>query len=55
MILVSPVAWDHYLIPALIPLVIVVHNLSFLNRPRKETNIAVCIGIAFSIASAAIG
>ena len=47
MILVSPVAWDHYLITALIPLVIVVRTLSSLNWPRKETNIALCVGISF--------
>lgn len=47
MILVSPIVWDHYLISALIPLVIGVRNLSLLNWPRKETNIALCIGITF--------
>jgi hypothetical protein len=47
MILVSPVAWDHYLILALVPLVIVVRNLSSFNWPRKESNIAICIGITF--------
>lgn len=52
MILVSPVTWDHYLIPVLIPLVIVVRNLSSLNWPRKETNISLCIGITFFLSSA---
>jgi hypothetical protein len=47
MILVSPVAWDHYLLSALIPLVIVFRNLYSLNWPRKETNIALWIGIMF--------
>jgi len=47
MILVSPVAWNHYLITALIPLVVVVRNLYFFDWPRKETNIALCIGITF--------
>ena len=42
MILVSPVAWDHYLIPALIPLVIVAHNLISLKPPgpAKERDFA---------------
>ncbi len=47
MILVSPVAWNHYLITALIPLVVVVRNLYFFDWPRKETNIALSIGITF--------
>jgi hypothetical protein len=51
MILVSPVAWYYYLILALIPLVIAVRNLSSLNWPRKETNIAIFIGIAFSVSA----
>lgn len=52
MILVSPVTWDHYLIPALIPLAIVVRTLSSLNWPRKEINIALCIGATFFLSTA---
>jgi hypothetical protein len=54
MILVSPFARIIYLLPALIPLVIVVHNLSSLNWPNKETNIAVCIGFTLSIPPVAL-
>lgn len=36
-ILVNPIAWGHYLILALIPLVIVGHRLYSLDLPRKET------------------
>jgi hypothetical protein len=49
MILVSPIAWNHYLITALIPFVIVVQNLSSLHWPGKETYITLCIFITFSI------
>jgi hypothetical protein len=52
MIPVSPVAWDHYLIPVLIPLVVVVRNLSSLNWPRKEINFALCIGVTFFLSTA---
>jgi hypothetical protein len=52
MIPVSPVAWDHYLIPVLIPLVFVVRNLSSLNWPRKETNFALCLGVTFFLSTA---
>jgi hypothetical protein len=54
MILVSPFARIIYLLPALIPLVIVVRNLSSLNWPNKETNIAVCIGITLFIPPVAL-
>jgi hypothetical protein len=47
-ILVSPVAWSHFLILALIPLVIVIRKLASLNWPCKETSIAIFIGITFS-------
>jgi hypothetical protein len=46
---VSPIAWNHYLITALIPFVIVVQNLSFLHWPGKETYITLCVFITFSI------
>jgi hypothetical protein len=49
MILISPVAWNHYLITTLIPFVIVVQNLSFLNWPRKETYITLCIFLSLFI------
>jgi hypothetical protein len=52
MIPVSPVAWDHYLIPVLIPLVFVVRNLSSLNWPRKEINFALWIGVTFFLSTA---
>ena len=52
MIPVSPVAWDHYLIPVLIPLVFVVRNLSSLNWPRKKTNFALCLGVTFFLSTA---
>ena len=52
MILVSPVAWDHYLIPVLIPIGIAVRNLSSLDWPRKETNIGLCIGLTFFLSTA---
>ena len=51
MILFSPTAWSYYLILTLIPLVIVFRNLSSLNWPRKETNIAIFIGITFSFSA----
>ena len=51
MILVSPAAWNHYLIITLIPFVVVVQNLSFLNWPGKETYITLCIFISFFIPS----
>ena len=47
MILISPIAWSYFLILALIPLGILVHSLSSLNWPRKETNIAICVAITF--------
>jgi len=50
-ILVSPVAWSYYPILALIPLILVLRNLSSLNWPRKETNIAIFIGITFSLSA----
>jgi len=52
MVPVSPVAWDHYLIPVLIPLVFAVHNLSSLDWPRKETNFALWIGVTFFLSTA---
>ena len=51
MILVSPIAWSYYLILALFPIAIAVRGLSFLNWPRKETNIAIFIGITFSFSA----
>jgi len=49
MVLVSPVAWNHYLIITLIPFVIVVKNLSLLKWPDKETYLALCIFVTFLI------
>jgi hypothetical protein len=51
MILVSPVAWYYYPILALIPFAILVGNLSSLNWPRKETNIAIFIGTTFCVSA----
>jgi hypothetical protein len=48
MILISPVAWEIYLLPALIPLAIVGRSLSFL-VPKKETFIAFGVGVALFI------
>ena len=48
-ILVSPVAWIHYLIITLIPFVIVLKNLSFLKWPCKETYVSLCIFFSFLI------
>jgi hypothetical protein len=49
MILISPVAWSHYLLPALIPLAIIGRSLYFLDWPKKETFIAIVLGIALFI------
>lgn len=54
MILVSPIAWDHYLILGLIPLAVAARTLSSLQWPRKETNIALWVGMAFVFPSARI-
>lgn len=48
-ILVNPVAWSHYLILALIPLVIVGHRLYMLNLPKKETWSFFLIGLLLFI------
>jgi hypothetical protein len=51
MILASPIAWIYFLLLSLIPFGIVVRNPYTLDWPCNETNIAICIGITFSIQS----
>jgi hypothetical protein len=54
MILISPVAWSIYFLPALIPLAIVGRSLFFLDWPKKETFFALGLGIALFIPTLAL-
>ena len=54
-ILVSPIAWRHYLVLALIPLVVVGRRLVTLDWPKKETNIVLALGLLFFISRAQLG
>jgi Glycosyltransferase family 87 len=55
LILISPVAWGIYLLPALIPLAIVGRSLSFLDWPKKETFITFGLGSALFIPTNTLG
>lgn len=48
-LLVSPVTWSHYLILALIPVAIVLRRLFALDLPKKETNLAILLGLLLYI------
>jgi len=48
-LLIAPITWSHYLILALIPMTIVLRRLFALELPRKETNLAILLGLIFCI------
>jgi hypothetical protein len=48
-ILVSPVAWRHYLVLCLIPFAIVVHSLATRNWPRRVTNLSLVLALLLFI------
>jgi hypothetical protein len=48
-LLVAPITWSHYLILALIPMAIVLRRLFALELPKKETNLAILLGLIFCI------
>jgi len=48
-ILVSPVAWRHYLVLSLIPLAIIVKRVIALDWPTRETNVSLFLGLLLFI------
>ena len=48
-ILVSPVAWRHYLVLSLIPLAIIGKRLITLDWPKRETNVSLFLGLLLFI------
>ncbi len=49
-VLVSPLAWDHYLVLLVIPLAYVVRRLASTRFPSRETNAALLVGSLLSLA-----
>jgi Glycosyltransferase family 87 len=54
-ILISPVAWSHYLVLAIIPIMIAGRYLSMLDLPRWETCAAVVLGLLLAIPRTDLG
>ena len=48
-LLIAPITWSHYLILALIPMAIVLRRLFALDLPKKETNLAILLGLLLCI------
>jgi hypothetical protein len=52
-ILISPIAWTHYLTLAVIPLAIIARRLHALGWPRQRSYLAFCLWLFLSLAGAA--
>ncbi|MHC1697406.1 MAG: glycosyltransferase family 87 protein [Geobacteraceae bacterium] len=48
-LLVAPITWSHYLVLASIPMAIVLRRLFALDLPKKETNLAILLGLLLCI------